>query len=179
MGLINSSDFELNADNGPLVIRVAIAMMAISLLGAVLRFMARRIVRQPIMWDDWFIVLGLVCSWGVCIIQIIGMGSTSASVRKVLSTSLINLSSCAVWKLRSPCSTYYTNSASTLLEISLRSSDCISFWDRISQVLHIILLQAPIQGSASKDASDHLRRCCSGLVASYGTPSTKPDSTVS
>jgi hypothetical protein len=75
MGLINSSDFELNADNGPLVIRVAIAMMAISLLGAVLRFMARRIVRQPIMWDDWFIVLGLVCSWGVCIIQIIGMNS--------------------------------------------------------------------------------------------------------
>ena len=82
MGLINSPNFNLNDDNGPLSNRIAISMMIVSLLAMVLRFAARKLVRQSFFLDDWLIVVAVAFAWATCIIEIIGNSSTVIYLRR-------------------------------------------------------------------------------------------------
>ncbi len=66
------SNVNLQEDKGPLVIRVAAAMMALSGLAVCMRFIARKLVRQPCLWDDWMIVLALPFAWATCGFEIRG-----------------------------------------------------------------------------------------------------------
>jgi len=59
-------------NKGPLMIRVAVAMMCVSCLAVCLRFTARKLVKQPCLWDDWMIVLALPFAWTTCIFEIRG-----------------------------------------------------------------------------------------------------------
>lgn len=61
-----------NVNKGPRLVQVCVAMMCVSLIGVCGRFMARKLVKQSILWDDWMIIPALVFSWGCCIIQILG-----------------------------------------------------------------------------------------------------------
>lgn len=61
-----------NEDEGPLVERVAIACMCLSGLAVVLRFVSRKLVKQPLLWDDWLILTAIPFSWAVPILQIRG-----------------------------------------------------------------------------------------------------------
>lgn len=70
MLFFNAGADDLEANNGPLMNRVAVAMMALSLCAVVLRFVARRLVKQPLLLDDWMIVVALVFSWVTCILFI-------------------------------------------------------------------------------------------------------------
>lgn len=70
---LTNGPFDLNADNGPFITRVSIAMMCVSVVGICGRFLARRLMRQPLLWDDGMIVLALVFAWTCSLIQIIGM----------------------------------------------------------------------------------------------------------
>lgn len=71
-GIFNQPSSDINANKGPLMTKVCVAMMFVSIIGLCGRFVARKLVRQPILWDDWMIVAGLLFSWACCIIQIIG-----------------------------------------------------------------------------------------------------------
>ena len=72
MVLINTGTYDANDNHGPLMNRVAVAMMLISLVATCLRIFARRLVHQQLWWDDWFTPIALAFSWGVTIIHIIG-----------------------------------------------------------------------------------------------------------
>lgn len=73
MSLQFSNDsYDPDANKGPMMIRVCVAMICFSSIGICGRFLARWLTKQPILWDDWFIVVALVFSWGCCAIQIIG-----------------------------------------------------------------------------------------------------------
>ena len=71
-GLIGSDEFNLHANNGPVIINTSIALMVLSGVAVFLRFVARKTVKQPLLWDDWMILLGLLFSWSICIGQIFG-----------------------------------------------------------------------------------------------------------
>ena len=71
-GLVGSDTVDVSDNNGPLVIRTGVAMMFLSALGVGMRFFARRLAKQPILWDDWTILLTVPWAWGVCITQFIG-----------------------------------------------------------------------------------------------------------
>ena len=85
--MLTGGPFDLNADNGPLLLRVSVAMMCVSALGLCGRLLARRLMRQPILWDDWMIVLALVFSWTCSLLQIMGM------IFREISFTVTNLSS--------------------------------------------------------------------------------------
>jgi hypothetical protein len=86
MVLINDPEFSLEQNSGPLIQRVAVAMMIVSFVAMALRFLARRLVRQPFLWDDWLIPMAVACSWGVAVIEIVGQNSTQKNaVHKLTS----------------------------------------------------------------------------------------------
>lgn len=70
--MFDTPKFELHANHGPLMIRITVVMMALSLVSIILRFLSRRLVKQPFLSDDWMIVAGAIFSWATCILQIIG-----------------------------------------------------------------------------------------------------------
>lgn len=73
MGLMfDTPTFELHADHGPLLIRITIVMMVLSFISIILRFLSRRLVKQPFLSDDWMIVAGVVFAWVTCLLEIIG-----------------------------------------------------------------------------------------------------------
>ncbi|MCJ1352543.1 MAG: hypothetical protein MMC33_002527 [Icmadophila ericetorum] len=72
-GLIGSDEFNLHANNGPVIINTSIALMVLSGVAVFLRFVARKTVKQPLLWDDWMILLGLLFSWSICIGQIVAV----------------------------------------------------------------------------------------------------------
>jgi len=61
-----------NEDEGPLIERVAIAGMCLSGLAVVLRVVSRKLVKQPLLWDDWLILTAIPFAWAVPILQIRG-----------------------------------------------------------------------------------------------------------
>ena len=61
-----------NDNNGPLIVTVAIVGMCLSGLAVCLRFISRKLIKQPFLRDDWIIVLAIPFSWSVAIIQIRG-----------------------------------------------------------------------------------------------------------
>lgn len=63
---------EPNDDQGPLIERVAIACMCLSGLAVVLRIVSRKLVKQPLLWDDWLILTAIPFSWAVPILMIRG-----------------------------------------------------------------------------------------------------------
>ena len=73
-GLVGSDTVDTSDNNGPLVIRTGVAMMFMSALGVGMRFFARRLAKQPILWDDWTILMTVPLAWAVCITQFIGKG---------------------------------------------------------------------------------------------------------
>ena len=70
-GLVGSDTFYAYANNGPLVIRVGIAMMSLSSTSVGLRFLARILARQPLLSDDWWILVALPWAWALCIAQFV------------------------------------------------------------------------------------------------------------
>lgn len=56
-----------------MMVRVCVAMICVSFVGLCGRLLARRLTKQPLLWDDWLIVVGLVFAWSCCIIQLIGV----------------------------------------------------------------------------------------------------------
>ena len=73
-GLVGSDTVDINDNNGPLIIRTGVAMMCLSALAVGMRFFARRLAKQPILWDDWTILMTVPWAWAVCITQFIGNG---------------------------------------------------------------------------------------------------------
>lgn len=73
--------FDADADRGPIMVRVSVAMMCLSGVGICGRFLVRRLTKQPLLWDDWSIVVALIFSWGCCILPIIGESFTRTLAR--------------------------------------------------------------------------------------------------
>ena len=63
--------FNSYSNNGPLVIRVGIAMMCLSGISVALRFVARKLAGQPLLCDDWWILVALPWAWALCIAQFV------------------------------------------------------------------------------------------------------------
>lgn len=57
--------FELDANNGPMLIRISSAVAILSTLAICLRFYAKQLVGQEFLWDDALILLALPFSWAV------------------------------------------------------------------------------------------------------------------
>ena len=70
----NSGSYDPNENKGPMLVKVCVAVMVLSTIGLCGRFMGRRLKKQPILWDDWLIVLAWIFAWASCIIEIIGRG---------------------------------------------------------------------------------------------------------
>ena len=70
-GLVGSDTFYSYANNGPLVIRVGISMMCLSVASVAFRFLARLLERQPLLCDDWWILVALAWAWALCIAQFV------------------------------------------------------------------------------------------------------------
>lgn len=70
--IFNADTSDLNVNKGPMLVRVCVAMMCVSSVGLCGRFLGRRLMKQPIFWDDWMTIPALLFSWSCCIIQIIG-----------------------------------------------------------------------------------------------------------
>ena len=64
-------------NNGPVIVTVAIIGICLSGLAVCLRFISRKLIKQPFLLDDWIIVLAIPFSWSVAIIQIRGEGLLS------------------------------------------------------------------------------------------------------
>ena len=71
-GIVGSDEFDINANNSPVVLHIGIAMMCLSGSAVVLRYVSRRLARQPWLWDDWMIVMAVLWAWAVCIVEFIG-----------------------------------------------------------------------------------------------------------
>lgn len=52
--------FDINEDKGPHLARICSVMIVISAIAVVLRFLSRRVVKAPLLWDDWVILLAMV-----------------------------------------------------------------------------------------------------------------------
>ena len=70
--VFDNGPYDPDANVGPVLVRVCVAMMFVSGIGLFGRFLARRLMKQPVLWDDWMIVLAVPFAWGCCIIQIMG-----------------------------------------------------------------------------------------------------------
>ena len=76
-GILGSDRFDIHADNGYIVVSVGIAMIFVSSVGVAMRFVARRIAKQPLLMDDWAILLAVPFTWAVCASQIAGKAQSS------------------------------------------------------------------------------------------------------
>lgn len=70
--MFDTPTFEVNADNGPLLTKIASAMIVIATLGVLLRFYSKKLIRQAYYWDDWLILLALPCVWALNALEIFG-----------------------------------------------------------------------------------------------------------
>lgn len=59
--LLAPRGFDINEDKGPYLARICSVMIVISAIAVVLRFLSRRVVKAPLLWDDWVILLAMVC----------------------------------------------------------------------------------------------------------------------
>ncbi|MCJ1418950.1 hypothetical protein MMC32_005301 [Xylographa parallela] len=71
-----------NADKGPLLVNVSAAMVALSCIAVVLRFLARRVSRTPVLADDFLLIAALPFTWATAANTIYGV------VRNNLGTHL-------------------------------------------------------------------------------------------
>lgn len=71
-GVIGSgpADIDLYADLSGVLVNTSIAMMCLSGSAVGLRFFARRLVKQPLLIDDWLILLAVPFAWIVCMLNI-------------------------------------------------------------------------------------------------------------
>ena len=81
-------------NDGPLIVTVAIVGMGLSGLAVCLRFISRKLAKQPFLLDDWIIVLAIPFSWTVAIIQI--RGKLLLSKREYMLTPR---SRCGYWRV--------------------------------------------------------------------------------
>lgn len=68
----------LNADEGPFIIRISAAMVALSGIAVCLRFLSRRLVKAPFLWDDWMILTALPFAWATSLLNVTGESSCSS-----------------------------------------------------------------------------------------------------
>ena len=73
-GLVGDDTVDISDNNGPLLIRTSVVVMCFSALCVGMRFFARRLAKQPILWDDWSILMSVPWAWAVSISQCIGRG---------------------------------------------------------------------------------------------------------
>ena len=71
-GLVGYDTFDIYANVGRIIININIAMMVLSFVALILRFVARRIAKQPLMWDDWWILIAMPFVWIVVISEFVG-----------------------------------------------------------------------------------------------------------
>ena len=63
---------DINADMGPTMVRLCVSMMVLSTTAVVLRFVSRKVIRQPLQWDDWMILISLIASYAAGTVEITG-----------------------------------------------------------------------------------------------------------
>ena len=80
-GVLNSSeaDTDPNGDFARLIINTSIAIFVLTVVAVGLRFLARRIVRQPFLMDDWLILAALPFGLLLPILNIIGTTHSAPS----------------------------------------------------------------------------------------------------
>ena len=71
--LFNHNSHGMDDDEGPLVMRISVAFICLSGTAVFLRYLARRVTRNPWSWDDWMIVVALMFAWTNPILEIIGI----------------------------------------------------------------------------------------------------------
>ena len=54
-------DIDLSESQQPSIYASIITLWILSVIVTGLRFLARRITHLPLWWDDWFMLLGVVC----------------------------------------------------------------------------------------------------------------------
>lgn len=54
--------FNVDADRGPYLYQLILAMLILSAICVPLRFLSRKAAKLPILWDDWLIVIAMVFS---------------------------------------------------------------------------------------------------------------------
>lgn len=52
---------DLNANQAPTIIATSAVLISLSTIAVILRFIARHLSRAGLWWDDWTILLSLVC----------------------------------------------------------------------------------------------------------------------
>ena len=84
-GLVGYDTFNVDANVGRIVINVNIAMTVLSVTAVVLRFISRRLAKQPLLWDDWWILISMPFVWVVVITQFLG------KLRSVFTTNVTTI----------------------------------------------------------------------------------------
>ena len=70
--MFDRGPYDPKADDGPMLRSVCIAVVVLSGISVVLRFISRRLVKQPLLWDDWTVLIALPFAWGCCFLTIAG-----------------------------------------------------------------------------------------------------------
>ncbi|MCJ1259543.1 hypothetical protein MMC24_007381 [Lignoscripta atroalba] len=65
--------FDLNANQGPRVLSISLALIALSGIAVTLRFLSRLLSKAGLWWDDWVVLGALFISWGPCICMIVAV----------------------------------------------------------------------------------------------------------
>ncbi|MCJ1396616.1 hypothetical protein MMC18_009507 [Xylographa bjoerkii] len=74
-----------NADKGPLLVNVSVAMIALSCVAVFLRFLARRISRTPVLADDFLLIAALPFTWATAANTIYGVRNNNLGMHLQLA----------------------------------------------------------------------------------------------
>lgn len=54
-------DVNLHEDDRSAILAASIVSLAMAIFAAILRFLAKRVIRASYYWEDWLILMALVC----------------------------------------------------------------------------------------------------------------------
>ena len=70
-----------------MLVKLSAAMIVVSFVAVCLRFYSRKLLNQPLLWDDWTTLFTLPSAWGVAMINI----SCMVSVMSCTQTDVTKL----------------------------------------------------------------------------------------
>ncbi|MCJ1244556.1 hypothetical protein MMC30_001754 [Trapelia coarctata] len=96
--------------------------MCVSGVAVCLRFISRRLIKQPFLWDDWLIVIALPFAWAVGVCELVGIYEGGYG-RHIQTLSIHEMSVLQ--------QTHWANSVVTIVSISLTKLSIVLFYRRI------------------------------------------------
>lgn len=128
-------------NQGPLIVRISAAMIVLSGLAVILRFVSRRITQAPCSWDDWLVMAALPFAWCTAAFDIWGLSAPMFSGSKQLLTRC----SGSRGRFRPTCHPSNADEHLALLSSDVWIANLLSHQHCSHQIFHPVLLCTHLQ----------------------------------